>query len=84
MMSKVILYVIVNMKMQIATKGKCEIENWLSLAFLLIFCLSSLNTFPIYFPTDFEISVGSNLVRFEVRFGFWRFGRFEVRFLRTN
>ena len=27
------------------------------------------------------ISVGSNLVRFEVRFGFLRFGRFEVRFL---
>ena len=26
-------------------------------------------------------SVGSNLVRFEVRFGFLRFGRFEVRFL---
>ena len=28
-------------------------------------------------------SVGSNLVRFEVRFGFWWFGRFEVRFLGT-
>ena len=28
-----------------------------------------------------KISVGSNLVRFEVRFGFLRFGRFEVRFL---
>ena len=29
------------------------------------------------------ISVGSNLVRFEVRFGFLRFGRFKVRFLET-
>ena len=28
-------------------------------------------------------SVGSNLVRFEVRFGFLRFGRFKVRFLET-
>ena len=26
-------------------------------------------------------SVGSNLVRFEVRFGFLRFSRFKVRFL---
>ena len=30
-----------------------------------------------------EDSVGSNLVRFEVRFGFLRFGRFKVRFLET-
>ena len=39
------------------------------------------------FRTDYETtlhyiisSVGSNLVRFEVRFGFLRFGRFKVRF----
>ena len=30
-----------------------------------------------------SFSVGSNLVRFEVRFGFLRFGRFKVRFLET-
>ena len=31
----------------------------------------------------FLTSVGSNMVRFEVRFGILRFGRFKVRFLGT-
>ena len=33
---------------------------------------------------DIWYSVGTNLVRFKVRFGFWEVQRFEVRFLGTN
>ena len=46
--------------------------------------LSIINIYEQYIEkisNDLKTSVGSNLVRFEVRFGFLRFGRFEVRFL---
>ena len=50
--------------------------------------MAKINTFQVkddktlsYIIRYLNISVGSNLVQFEVRFGFLRFGRFEVRFL---
>ena len=46
----------------------------------------NLRNYAVWFKCkkEYPPSVGSNLVQFEVQFGFWRFGRFKVQFLGKN
>ena len=60
-----------------------EKKNWPdpSLLFTILYKEVNKNVSDLFTLCLHYTSVGSNLVRFEVRFGFLRFGRFEVQFL---